>query len=115
MLFSSSVFLFLFLPIVLILYFNPIVKNRIYRNIILLVASLFFYAWGEPVFVLLMVASIVVNWLIGLAMAGSGRKKTWLVLSVVWNLSLMFVFKYLTFVLSNVELLLHRNIADIEI
>ena len=69
MLFSSSVFLFLFLPIVLILYFNPIVKNRIYRNIILLVASLFFYAWGEPVFVLLMVASIVVNWLIGLAMA----------------------------------------------
>ena len=41
MLFSSSVFLFLFLPIVLILYFNPIVKNRIYRNIILLVASLF--------------------------------------------------------------------------
>ena len=66
MLFSSSVFLFLFLPIVLILYFNPIVKNRIYRNIILLVASLFFYAWGEPVFVLLMVASIVVNWLIGL-------------------------------------------------
>lgn len=62
-----------------------------------------------------MVASIVVNWLIGLAMAGSGRKKTWLVLSVVWNLSLMFVFKYLTFVLSNVELLLHRNIADIEI
>mgnify|MGYP000344300051 CR=1 FL=1 len=115
MLFSSSVFLFLFLPIVLILYFNPIVKNRTYRNIILLVASLFFYAWGEPVFVLLMVASIVVNWLIGLAMAGSGRKKTWLVLSVVWNLSLMFVFKYLTFVLSNVELLLHRNIADIEI
>ena len=69
MLFSSSVFLFLFLPIVLILYFNPIVKNRIYRNIILLVASLFFYAWGEPVFVLLMVGSIVVNWLIGLGMA----------------------------------------------
>ena len=106
MLFSSSVFLFLFLPIVLILYFNPIVKNRIYRNIILLVASLFFYAWGEPVFVLLMVASIVVNWLIGLAMAGSGRKKTWLVLSVVWNLSLMFVFKYLTFVLFSVIFLI---------
>lgn len=115
MLFSSSVFLFLFLPIVLILYFNPIVKNRTYRNIVLLLASLFFYAWGEPVFVLLMVASIVVNWLIGLAMERSDKKKTWLILSVVWNLSLMFVFKYLTFVLSNVELLLHRNIADIEI
>ena len=99
----------------MILYYNPFVKNRTYRNIVLLLASLFFYAWGEPVFVVLMVVSIFINWLIGLAMDRSTKKKNWLILSVVWNLTLMFVFKYLTFVLSNVELLLHREIADLSI
>lgn len=115
MLFSSTEFLFLFLPVVMILYYIPFVKNRTYRNVVLLLASLFFYAWGEPVFVALMVASIFVNWLIGLQMDHSEKKKSWLVLSVVWNLSLMFVFKYLTFVLSNMELLLHRDIVDLTI
>ena len=115
MLFSSTEFLFLFLPVVMILYYIPFVKNRTYRNVVLLLASLFFYAWGEPVFVALMVASIFVNWLIGLQMDHSEKKKSWLVLSVIWNLALMFVFKYLTFVLSNVELLLHRDIADLAI
>ena len=99
----------------MILYYIPFVKNRTYRNVVLLLASLFFYAWGEPVFVALMVASIFVNWLIGLQMDHSEKKKSWLVLSVVWNLSLMFVFKYLTFVLSNMELLLHRDIVDLTI
>lgn len=115
MLFSSTEFLFLFLPVVMILYYIPFVKNRTYRNVVLLLASLFFYAWGEPVFVALMVASIFVNWLIGLQMDHSEKKKSWLVLSVVWNLSLMFVFKYLMFVLSNMELLLHRDIVDLTI
>ncbi len=99
----------------MILYYIPFVKNRTYRNVVLLLASLFFYAWGEPVFVALMVASIFVNWLIGLQMDHSEKKKSWLVLSVVWNLALMFVFKYLTFVLSNMELLLHRDIVDLTI
>ena len=99
----------------MILYYIPFVKNRTYRNVVLLLASLFFYAWGEPVFVALMVVSIFVNWLIGLQMDHSEKKKSWLVLSVVWNLALMFVFKYLTFVLSNIELLLHRDIVDLTI
>lgn len=115
MLFSSTEFLFLFLPVVMILYYIPFVKNRTYRNVVLLLASLFFYAWGEPVFVALMAVSIFVNWLIGLQMDHSEKKKSWLVLSVVWNLALMFVFKYLTFVLSNMELLLHRDIVDLTI
>lgn len=115
MLFSSTEFLFLFLPVVMILYYIPFVKNRTYRNVVLLLASLFFYAWGEPVFVALMVVSIFVNWLIGLQMDHSEKKKSWLVLSVVWNLALMFVFKYLTFVLSNMEFLLHRDIVDLTI
>ena len=99
----------------MILYYIPFVKNRTYWNVVLLLASLFFYAWGEPVFVALMVASIFVNWLIGLQMDHSEKKKSWMVLSVVWNLALMFVFKYLTFVLSNMELLLHRDIVDLTI
>ena len=99
----------------MILYYIPFVKNWTYRNVVLLLASLFFYAWGEPVFVALMVVSIFVNWLIGLQMDHSEKKKNWLVLSVVWNLALMFVFKYLTFVLSNMELLLHRDIVDLTI
>lgn len=99
----------------MILYYNPWGKNRVYRNILLLLASLFFYAWGEPVFILLMLLSIVLNWLIGLRMEKSSHRKVWLTLSVVLNLSLMFVFKYLTFVFSNIDLLLHTNLSDISI
>jgi D-alanyl-lipoteichoic acid acyltransferase DltB (MBOAT superfamily) len=112
MLFSSSVFLLLFLPIVFILYYIPFRNNRTYRNALLLAASLFFYAWGEPVFVLLLIASIVINWCIGLAMDASSRKKTWLIIAVVWNIALMFVFKYLTFVLSNADALFGSSLAS---
>ena len=69
MVFSSVVFLFLFLPLVLVLYFNPLWKGRTYRNSLLLIASLGFYAWGEPVFVFVMLASVLVNYLCGLGIA----------------------------------------------
>ena len=93
----------------------PFIKSRTYKNVLLLLASVFFYAWGEPVFVLLMLFSILLNWGIGLKMDKSEKKKAWLIVSVVWNLSIMFVFKYLVFVLSNVDLLLHTNLSDISI
>lgn len=60
MLFPSLAFIYIFLPLFLILYF--INRSSLYRNILLLIASLVFYAWGEPVFVLLLMAMIVVNW-----------------------------------------------------
>ena len=63
MVFSSSVFLLAFMPIVLILYF--LVPGRKAKNVFLLIASLIFYAWGEPVYIVLMIASICVNWLFG--------------------------------------------------
>lgn len=115
MLFSSSVFLFLFLPILLILYFLPFVKSRTYRNVILLLASLFFYAWGEPVFVVLMLFSILLNWVIGLKMDRSSHKKAWLVTAVVWNIALIFVFKYLGFVLANVEWIFGVKLPEVSI
>ena len=67
MLFSSLVFLWIFLPLVLILY--RLLPGR-GKNALLLVASLFFYAWGEPVYILLMLASITLNYLGGLLLDG---------------------------------------------
>ena len=64
MVFSSFVFLFLFLPLVILTYFA--VKNRVFRNVVLLVFSLVFYAWGEPVYLLLMIGSIIINYFIAL-------------------------------------------------
>ena len=69
MLFSSLIFIFTFLPIVLILYFTLFRKSILARNILLLLASLFFYAWGEPGFVLIMLLSIVGNYLFGIVIA----------------------------------------------
>ena len=54
--------MFIFLPLVLLAYYNPIWKGRTFRNIVLLISSLLFYAWGEPVFVIIMCISIVLNW-----------------------------------------------------
>ena len=71
------------------------------QNIFLLLASLFFYAWGEPKFVLVMIASITINWFLGLILDKNRRKKSLakilVALDVVFNLAILFVFKYLSF------------------
>ena len=102
MLFSSIVFLFYFFPAVLVLYY-ALSFSRYLQNILLLIASLVFYAWGEPVNVLLMLLSIVFNSLMGyLVQRCQGQvKKGFLVLTVACNLGLLFVYKYLGFVLDN--------------
>lgn len=101
MLFSSTVFLYLFLPIVLFFYFVVFRKSRMLKNAFLLLASLIFYAWGEPKFVLVMIASIIINWFFGLVISKSKNNikisKLILGLNVVLNLGLLFVFKYLSF------------------
>lgn len=96
MLFSSITFLVFFLPVVLLFYYMlPAIS---YRNCILLLASLLFYAWGEPLFVFLMLASIIFNYRVGLFLgACTDRRKLLLVFGVLVNLSLLFVFKYLGF------------------
>ena len=97
MVFSSLTFLYAYLPIVLAVYF--LVPMR-WRNFVLLVVSLFFYGWGEPVYVLIMIASIIINWLFGKTIAKyrkSDRKKakTALILCMVFNLALLGFFKLL--------------------
>lgn len=111
MVFSSTIFLFLFLPFVLLIYYNPIFKSRKFKNIILMCVSIGFYAWGEPIFVFVMLFSIVFNWFLALKIAGTGEKvkKIFLIISIVYNIGLLFIFKYLSFVVENVSLLLNRD------
>lgn len=94
MVFSSTVFLFLFLPVTYLLYL--VCKNTMIRNIILIAASLVFYAYGEPQAVFLMILSIIMNYLFGLGMT-SKHKKLLLIISVIFNLLMLYVFKYLSF------------------
>ncbi len=105
MVFSSPIFLFGFLPLILLGYFFA---GKSGRNLFLLVASLFFYAWGEPIFVLLLIFSILANYGLALRLRGSsgeGRKISfWVVISL--NLGLLFLFKYLPFVVGNLQLAL---------
>ena len=103
MLFSSTTFIYLFFPTVLFLYFIVLRNHLKLQNIMLLGVSLFFYAWGEPEFVLIMILSIVVNYVFGLLIHNAQEKvkpknaKTVLVLTVVFNLTILFIFKYLNF------------------
>lgn len=103
MVFSSVLFLFRFLPIFMICYF--LVPRRM-KNIILLLGSLFFYAWGEPVYVVLMLFSIVSDYIHGRLIEyyrGKAAAKWWLVSSVVINLLLLGFFKYADFLIQTVN------------
>ncbi len=99
MLFSSNVFLFLYLPIVLILYYA---SPRKLRNLTLFLASLVFYGWGEPVYLFLMVAVIALNYVCGCLISrfqGRGRKRT-LIVGVALNLLILGFFKYAGFLVA---------------
>jgi alginate O-acetyltransferase complex protein AlgI len=99
MVFSSITFLFYFLPLFLVLYFiSP------FKNTVLLVASLFFYAWGEAEFVLLLLASIGINFFFGLLIDKhtGKKKKVALAVGVAANLLLIGYFKYFTFFLRDI-------------
>ena len=103
MLFSSIPFLFYFLAAVLALYF--LVPGKL-KNAILLLFSLTFYAWGEPKYVYLMISTIVLFYLCGLAIEKAqvqSWKKFWLVLSVVISIALLAVFKYADFAISSIN------------
>ena len=105
MIFSSSTFLLAFLPLTLLCYF--LVPGRAAKNVLLLLASLIFYAWGEPVYLFLMILSILVNWLFGLAIscAPSARRGLLLALDVIVNLGILGFFKYEGFLAANINAL----------
>ncbi len=117
MVFSSPVFLFFFLPVVLVLYFLPLLKK--YRNFILLISSLLFYAYGEPKFVFLMIAVVLLDYLLALlaySYKESERKlRLLVVLTVISNLALLGIFKYTNFITLNLNQVGFENVTPTQI
>jgi len=108
MLFSSPIFLFLFLPFTLFIYY---IAPRKTKNFILLALSLGFYTWGEKELVVLIILSALIDFSTGLIIA-NGKRKLGLILSITFNLSILFYFKYSNFVFSNlIEILQNFNIS----
>jgi alginate O-acetyltransferase complex protein AlgI len=104
MVFSSIVFLFAFLPIVLAAYF--IVPKKL-KNAVLFIVSLFFYAWGEPKYILIMLGSIAVAYVTGLfadkEKYGKTKARAAAIIAVVWNIGLLMIFKYSDFFAVNIN------------
>lgn len=116
MLFNSMTFLWIFLPVLILVYF---LAKRKYRNYILLIFSLIFYAWGEPKYILLMLASIIVNYVMGLlidrAKKKAGNKSKWktralLIVDILFNVGLLAHFKYANFFFDNINNMFGQNI-----
>ena len=108
MVFSSTIFLFLFFPCIIILYYLPFLRgHRSAQNCLLFAASLLFYAWGEPLFVFLLIMSIAVTWCIGKAIGNAlpVRKKRVLAVGIVYHIGVLFFFKYFSFLLHELSLL----------
>lgn len=107
MVFSSLIFLFRFLPIFLICYFIIPEKYIKVRNLILFIFSLIFYAWGEPVYICLMLFSTIFDYINGLLIEKFKPKtkgsKIVLLISIIGNLTLLGIFKYTDFILENIN------------
>jgi alginate O-acetyltransferase complex protein AlgI len=114
MLFPSEVFLFVFLPTVLVVYYVFLRKSMALKNIFLLLASLFFYAWGEPTYVFLMIGSILFNWLFGILVDKFRDKaiiaKLCIFVMVLGNIAMLGWFKYSEFVVLQINRFFNTNI-----
>ncbi len=112
MVFSSIPFLFYFLPIVLILYY--LVPFR-FKNLVLLVFSLIFYAWGEPVYILIMLATILINYGAGRLIESKalGHRKLWMVIAVVVSLAMLAYYKYTDFFIRQINIIPGVNIPPL--
>lgn len=112
MVFSSIIFVFMFLPLFLICYFLS--KKIKTKNIVLLIFSLFFYAWGEPYYFFLMLFMIIINYILAIKMDEKKSKKI-LVLLILINLLSLFSFKYLNFFITNINSIFSLNIKNINL
>ena len=111
MIFSSIPFLFFFFPLFILLYFTLPFK---YKNYILLVFSLIFYAWGEPIYILLMIFSSIVDFINGKNIEkykdDNKKKKIYLIISIIINISLLGFFKYADFFIKVINNILYLDI-----
>ncbi len=119
MLFPSEIFLFVFLPTVLVIYYAFLRKTTKLKNIFLLIASLFFYAWGEPVYVFLMIGTILVNWLFGILVDRFRDNKVIrtivFILLVAVNIGTLGWFKYSEFTVLQINRFAHTQIPVPEV
>lgn len=115
MIFSSLIFIFYFLPIVLGLYYVSSFSRKL-QNIILLISSLIFYAFGKPEYVLILIASICVNYTFGILIEKFRKHdKIILIITLILNLGMLFAFKYLNFSFTIINDLLGSNIEGLNI
>lgn len=113
MVFSSIPFIFFFFPIFLLLYY--IVPFKL-KNYVLLFFSLIFYAWGEPIYVFLMIFSCLFNYICGLFIEKyQNKKKLILIICVIINISLLGFYKYIDFLIENINLLFNLDINKLSI
>ena len=108
MLFSSITFIYYFLPILLLIYF--IVPKKI-RNLTLLIFSLIFYFLGEPKYIIVLILSCIINYVISKLMKYKKYKKTLLILAIVYNVGQLLVFKYTDFFIDNINNIFNTNIS----
>ena len=112
MVFSSITFLFCFLPVVLLLYY--VCRSIVWKNVILLIASLLFYAWGEPVYIILMILSIILNYFCGQDIYekwdNARAMKMSLIFGVVMNLLILGFFKYYGLLMDTINAILPIDI-----
>lgn len=111
MVFSSLIFLFMFLPLALIIYY---VSPKVLRNCILFIVSLIFYAWGEPVYIVIMIFSTIFDYVNGVLIDKyrdrKGITKAIFINSIIINLGILGFFKYYGFVVDNINTIFNLNL-----
>lgn len=114
MVFSSTIFLWVFLPIVLIMYF---IADKKFKNYILLISSIIFYTWGEPSYVVWILLSILINYVFGLLIQyakGKLQENLILIISLICNLGLLGYFKYFNFIVETINGIVGREALTVK-
>lgn len=113
MVFSSPVFVFLFLPIV---YISNLLIPKRFSNGLLLLFSLLFYAWGEPIYLFLMILSGIVNYILTRIMDSTSKNRFfYLMVAVVFNVGVLVLFKYADFLVSTINTLFSSSFSLLEL
>ena len=107
MIFSSIIFIYYFLPLLLLIYF--IVPNK-YKNLILLIFSLIFYFLGEPKYIIILILSCIINYYLSKQIEKNKHRKLYLIISLIYNIGNLLVFKYTDFFIQNINNILNTNI-----
>ena len=107
MLFSSITFLYYFLPIFLICYY---ITPKKHRNITVLIFSLIFYFLGEPRYIIVLILSCIINYILSKKIEKNNHSKKYLIIALIYNIGSLLIFKYTDFFISNINIIFQTNI-----